>query len=125
MLHYGVAEIDYTLDSNGKLTLTDRSNTDANYVNWKYPMQHPQVMYVPDIPCYARAEYEAEQPSSLMEERIRRGDCIRKHSAPKARSSTRRMPRDDHVCVTDRYQTLPASSYLTLTFGANVWEPRP
>ncbi|HEY0584347.1 MAG TPA: hypothetical protein VGE94_19335, partial [Chloroflexota bacterium] len=33
---------------------------DANYVNWKYLMQHPQVMYVPDVPGYAKAEYEAE-----------------------------------------------------------------
>lgn len=60
LLQYGVPDIDYTLDANGKLTITERSNTDANYVNWKYLMQHPQVMYVPDIPGYARAEYEAE-----------------------------------------------------------------
>ena len=40
--------------------MTEKSNIDANYVNWKYLIQHPQVMYVPDIPGYAKAEYEAE-----------------------------------------------------------------
>jgi putative aldouronate transport system substrate-binding protein len=60
LLQYGLPERDYTLDSSGKLTLTDKSNMDANYVNWKYLMQHPQVMYVPDIPGYAKAEYAAE-----------------------------------------------------------------
>ncbi|HEX8967890.1 MAG TPA: hypothetical protein VF937_08430, partial [Chloroflexota bacterium] len=60
LLQYGLADLHYTLDGSGKLTLTERSNTDANYVNWKYIMQHPQVMYVPDIPGYARAEYDAE-----------------------------------------------------------------
>jgi putative aldouronate transport system substrate-binding protein len=60
LLQYGLADVDYTLDSGGKLTLNDKSNLDANYVNWKYLVQHPQVMYVPDIPGYARAEYGAE-----------------------------------------------------------------
>jgi putative aldouronate transport system substrate-binding protein len=60
LLQYGLADVHYTLDASGKLTLTDKSNADANYVNWKYLMQHPQVMYVPDIPGYAKAEYEAE-----------------------------------------------------------------
>jgi putative aldouronate transport system substrate-binding protein len=60
LLQYGLTDVHYTLDSAGKLTLNDRSNVDANYVNWKYLMQHPQVMYVPDIPGYAKAEYDAE-----------------------------------------------------------------
>jgi putative aldouronate transport system substrate-binding protein len=60
LLQYGLPDIDYTLDQTGKLTLTEKSNVDANYVNWKYLEQHPQVMYVPDIPGYARAEYDAE-----------------------------------------------------------------
>jgi putative aldouronate transport system substrate-binding protein len=60
LLQYGLADSDYTLDASGKLTLTDKSNLDANYVNWKYLVQHPQVMYVPDIPGYAKAEYDAE-----------------------------------------------------------------
>lgn len=60
LLQYGLPGTDYTLDASGKLTLTEKSNVDANYVNWKYLMQHPQVMYVPDIPGYARAEYDAE-----------------------------------------------------------------
>jgi putative aldouronate transport system substrate-binding protein len=52
--------VHYTLDASGKLTLNDKSNVDANYVNWKYLCQHPQVMYVPDIPGYGKAEYDAE-----------------------------------------------------------------
>jgi putative aldouronate transport system substrate-binding protein len=60
LLQYGIKDVDYSLDGNGKLTLNDRSNQDANYVNWKYLIQHPQVMYVPDIPGYAKAEYDAE-----------------------------------------------------------------
>src|SRR5207237_1179331 len=57
LLQYGLPDIHYTLDAGGKLTLTDRSNVDANYVNWKYIMQHPQVMYVPDVPGYGKAEH--------------------------------------------------------------------
>ncbi len=60
LLQYGIKDVHYTLDDDGKLTLNDRSNQDANYVNWKYMIQHPQVMYVPDIPGYAKAEYDAE-----------------------------------------------------------------
>jgi len=60
LLQYGLQDVHYTLDSSGKLTLNDESNVDANYVNWKYMMQHPQVMYVPDIPGFAKAEYDAE-----------------------------------------------------------------
>jgi putative aldouronate transport system substrate-binding protein len=60
LLQYGLPDVHYRLDSNGKLTLNDKSNVDANYVNWKYMVQHPQVMYVPDIPGYAKAEYDAE-----------------------------------------------------------------
>jgi putative aldouronate transport system substrate-binding protein len=60
LLQYGLPDVHYTLDNTGKLTLNDKSNLDANYVNWKYLVQHPQVMYVPDIPGYAKAEYDAE-----------------------------------------------------------------
>jgi putative aldouronate transport system substrate-binding protein len=60
LINYGLPDIHYTLDAGGKLTLNERSNADANYVNWKYLMQHPQVMYSADIPGYAKAEYEAE-----------------------------------------------------------------
>jgi putative aldouronate transport system substrate-binding protein len=60
LLQYGLPDVHYSLDSSGKLALADKSNVDANYVNWKYLVQHPQVMYVPDIPGYARAEYDAE-----------------------------------------------------------------
>lgn len=60
LLTLGVQGVDYNLDDNGNPVLTDKGNPDANYVPWKYVMQHPQVMYVPDIPGYAKAEYDAE-----------------------------------------------------------------
>jgi hypothetical protein len=60
LLQYGLQDVHYMLDKTGKLTLNDKSNVDENYVNWKYMMQHPQVMYVPDIPGFAKAEYDAE-----------------------------------------------------------------
>src|SRR5581483_7367605 len=60
LLQYGLPDIDYKLDAKGTPVLTDKSNLDANYVNWKYLEQHSQVMYVPDIPGYAKAEYDAE-----------------------------------------------------------------
>lgn len=60
LLQYGLQDVHWTREPSGKIVLNERSNVDANYVNWKYLMQHPQVMYVPDIPGYAKAEYEAE-----------------------------------------------------------------
>jgi putative aldouronate transport system substrate-binding protein len=61
LLTAGIKDVDYHLDDRGNPVLTDRGNTDANYVPWKYIVQHPQVMYVPDIPNYAQTLYEAEQ----------------------------------------------------------------
>ena len=45
LLTVGVKDVDYTLDSAGNALPTDRSNADANLVNWKYHVQHPQVAY--------------------------------------------------------------------------------
>jgi putative aldouronate transport system substrate-binding protein len=61
LLTSGIPEIDYKVDDKGNPVLTDRGNTDANYVPWKYVVQHPQVIYVPDISNYAKTLYEAEQ----------------------------------------------------------------
>jgi putative aldouronate transport system substrate-binding protein len=61
VLTSGIKDIDYTLDANGNPVLNERGNLDANNVPWKYVMQHPQVMYTPDIPGLSKAEYEAEQ----------------------------------------------------------------
>jgi putative aldouronate transport system substrate-binding protein len=61
MLTSGIKGVDYTLDDKGNPVLTERGNLDANYVPWKYVVQHPQVIFVPDIPNYARTLYEAEQ----------------------------------------------------------------
>jgi putative aldouronate transport system substrate-binding protein len=60
LLQYGVQGVDWSGETSGKIVLNERSNVDANYVNWKYLMQHPQVMYAPDLPGYARAAYDAE-----------------------------------------------------------------
>jgi putative aldouronate transport system substrate-binding protein len=61
LLTAGIKDVDYHLDDLGNPVLTDRGNNDANYVPWKYIIQHPQIMYVPDIPNYAQTLYEAEQ----------------------------------------------------------------
>jgi putative aldouronate transport system substrate-binding protein len=49
------------VDDKGNPVLTERGNQDANYVPWKYVVQHPQVIYVPDIPNYAKTLSQAEQ----------------------------------------------------------------
>ena len=61
LLTAGIKDVDYTLDASGNPLLTERGNLDANNVPWKYTIQHPQVMYVADIPGYAQAAYDAEQ----------------------------------------------------------------
>jgi putative aldouronate transport system substrate-binding protein len=60
LLTAGIPGTDYTLDVNANPVLTDRGNADANQVPWKYVMQRPQVMYLPDIPNYARTLYDVE-----------------------------------------------------------------
>ncbi len=61
LLTSGIEGVDFKFDANGNpQTIGENLNLDANYVNWKYIVQHPQVMYVPDIPGYAKAEYDAE-----------------------------------------------------------------
>ena len=61
LLTSGIRDIDYNLDERGNPVLTERGNPDANYVPWKYVTQHPQVIYVPDIPNYAQTLHEAEK----------------------------------------------------------------
>jgi putative aldouronate transport system substrate-binding protein len=61
LLSYGVSPDDYTFDSNGTLQLTQRSNTDANYVPWKYTAQHPFVFFAPDLPTYGAVATAAER----------------------------------------------------------------
>jgi putative aldouronate transport system substrate-binding protein len=61
LLKFGIKDIDYTLDDNNNPILTDRGNADANYVPWKYVVQHPQVIFAPDIPNYAQTLHEAEK----------------------------------------------------------------
>ncbi|HEV7665219.1 MAG TPA: hypothetical protein VGQ62_16930 [Chloroflexota bacterium] len=61
LLTFGVQGVDYTRDTNGNPQLTPQGNTDANYVPWKYVVQHPFVFYTPDIPSYASIMAEAEK----------------------------------------------------------------
>jgi putative aldouronate transport system substrate-binding protein len=61
LLTAGIPGTDYNRDPNGNPVLTDRGNADANQVPWKYVMQRPQVMYLPDIPNYAQTLYDVEQ----------------------------------------------------------------
>jgi putative aldouronate transport system substrate-binding protein len=61
LLSYGVQSDDYAFDSSGTLQLTPRSNTDANYVPWKYTAQHPFVFFAPDLPTYGSIATSAER----------------------------------------------------------------
>jgi hypothetical protein len=49
-LTFGVKDVDYTYDANGNPVLTKEGNADANYVPWKYTIQHPFVFFTSDIP---------------------------------------------------------------------------
>ena len=40
---------------------TERSNADANLVNWKYHVQHPQVAYATGVPTYAKLATDFEK----------------------------------------------------------------
>jgi putative aldouronate transport system substrate-binding protein len=61
LLTFGVQGTDYTNDSRGNPQLTPQGNSDANYVPWKYVVQHPFVFYTPDIPNYAQVMAETEK----------------------------------------------------------------
>jgi putative aldouronate transport system substrate-binding protein len=61
LLTIGVKDIDYTLESDGSITVLPASNTDANSVPWKYIVQRPQVAYWPGIPEYAKAATDFEK----------------------------------------------------------------
>jgi putative aldouronate transport system substrate-binding protein len=68
LLSYGVQGDDYAFDTNGTLQLMQRSNSDANYVPWKYTAQHPFVFFAPDLPAYGSIATSAERavvPSSV------------------------------------------------------------
>jgi putative aldouronate transport system substrate-binding protein len=61
LLTVGVKDVDYTLDANGNALPTERSNADANLVNWKYHVQHPQVAYATGVPEYAKLATDFEK----------------------------------------------------------------
>jgi putative aldouronate transport system substrate-binding protein len=60
LLTFGLPNVDYTLDSSNNPTLTQQGNLDANYVPWKYVVQHPFVFFTPDLPEYARVMHDTE-----------------------------------------------------------------
>jgi putative aldouronate transport system substrate-binding protein len=60
LLTFGLKDVDYTFDAQGNPTLTKDGNGDANYVPWKYTIQHPFVFFTPDLPNYAKTMYDAE-----------------------------------------------------------------
>jgi putative aldouronate transport system substrate-binding protein len=59
-LTFGIPDVDYTIDQKGNPTLTEKGNTDVNYVPWKYIAQHPLVFYSPDLPDYAKVMHDTE-----------------------------------------------------------------
>jgi putative aldouronate transport system substrate-binding protein len=61
LLTVGVKDVDYTVDSNGSITVLPASNTDANSVPWKYIVQRPQVAFWPGVPDYAKAATDFEK----------------------------------------------------------------
>jgi putative aldouronate transport system substrate-binding protein len=61
LLTVGVKDTDYTLGSDGSVTVLPASNTDANSVPWKYIVQRPQVAFWPGIPAYAKAATDFEK----------------------------------------------------------------
>ena len=61
LLTVGVKDVDYSMDSDGSVTVLPASNTDANSVPWKYIVQRPQVAFWPGVPDYAKAATDFEK----------------------------------------------------------------
>jgi len=60
LLTYGIKDVEYTLDANGHPVQNKGAAADTQAVPWQYIVQHPQVMFFPNYPDYAKLEYEAE-----------------------------------------------------------------
>src|SRR5205085_10127701 len=61
LLTVGVKDTDFTVESDGSITLLPASNQYANSVRWKYIVQRPQVSFWPGIPDYAKAATDFEK----------------------------------------------------------------
>jgi putative aldouronate transport system substrate-binding protein len=61
LLTYGIKDQEYTLDSNGHPVQLPGKAADTQAVPWQYVVQHPQVMFFPNYPDYARLEADAEK----------------------------------------------------------------
>ena len=53
LLDYGVEGPEFAYDDKGNPVPTQKGITDA-YVPWKYVSQHPQPLYDPKVPAYAK-----------------------------------------------------------------------
>jgi putative aldouronate transport system substrate-binding protein len=60
LLTYGLKDVEYTLDSGSHPVQIQGKAADTQAVPWQYVVQHPQVMFFPNYPDYARLEYDAE-----------------------------------------------------------------
>jgi putative aldouronate transport system substrate-binding protein len=60
LLTYGLKDVEYTLDAAGHPVQLPGKAADTQAVPWLYIVQHPQVMFFPNYPDYAKLEYEAE-----------------------------------------------------------------
>lgn len=61
LLTYGIKDQEYTLDSNMHPVQLPGKAADTQAVPWQYVVQHPQVMFFPNYPDYARLEADAEK----------------------------------------------------------------
>jgi putative aldouronate transport system substrate-binding protein len=60
LLTYGIKDQEYRLDDQGHPVQVPGGAADTQAVPWQYVVQHPQVMFFPNYPDYARLEYQAE-----------------------------------------------------------------
>lgn len=61
LLHYGIANQDYSLDPKGNPIPSQDGLMRAGYVPWQYLSQRAYVQYQPDLPDYANISFGVEQ----------------------------------------------------------------
>jgi len=61
LLHYGIANQDYSLDPKGNPIPSQDGLMRAGYVPWQYLSQRPYAQYQPDLPDYAKISFDVEQ----------------------------------------------------------------
>jgi putative aldouronate transport system substrate-binding protein len=124
LLTSGIKDIDYRLDDRGNPVLTDRGNMDANYVPWKYVVQHPHVIYVPDIPNYAKTLSEAEQfliPAGVSDPTLGYYSPTSSSKGPVLNQAVGDCPAGDHRWSACPYRLRPGGKGL----GGQRWRTDP